>query len=125
LTPAKTRMVSSAASILQLLPGSDTNASLSMNASDAPGWPAILDNHLAAWVPWDGVSLILDLVLLQAAIGLGVLAGRRTRRAAVLGAAPSRQVREVHESSRTTRGGSWPRPRSRLPVRAAKHEAYR
>ena len=40
---------------------------------------------MAAWVPWEGISLILDLVLLQAAIGLGVLASRRTRRAAVLG----------------------------------------
>ena len=38
--------------LLQLLPGSDTNASLSMalsmNASGAPGWLAGLDNHLAA-----------------------------------------------------------------------------
>jgi hypothetical protein len=75
--------------VLQLLPGSDTNASLSMalsmNASGAPGWLAGLDNHLAAWAPWAGVSLVLDLVLLQAAVGLGALAGRRTRRAAVLG----------------------------------------
>jgi hypothetical protein len=75
--------------MLQLLPGSDTNASLSMtlsmNASDAPSWLASLDNHLSWWVPWNGVSLIVDLVLVQAAIGLGVLAGRRTRRAAVLG----------------------------------------
>jgi hypothetical protein len=75
--------------VLQLLPGADTNASLSMtlsmNASDAPGWLAALDNHLAAWVPWAGVSVIVDLVLLQAAVGLGVLAGRRTQRAAVLG----------------------------------------
>jgi hypothetical protein len=75
--------------LLQLLPGSDTNASLSMalsmNASGAPGWLAGLDNHLAAWAPWEGVSLVLDLVVLQAAIGLGVLAGPRIRRAAVLG----------------------------------------
>jgi hypothetical protein len=75
--------------VLQLLPGADTNASLSMtlsmNASDAPGWLAALDNQLAAWVPWAGVSVIVDLVLLQAAVGLGVLAGRRTQRAAVLG----------------------------------------
>ena len=75
--------------MLQLLPGSDTNASLSMalsmNASGAPGWLAGLDSHLAAWAPWDGVSLVLDLVILQAAVGLGVLAGGRTRRVAVLG----------------------------------------
>ena len=75
--------------VLQLLPGSDTNASLSMalsmNASGAPGWLAGLDNHLAAWAPWEGVSLVLDLVVLQAAIGLGVLAGPRIRRAAILG----------------------------------------
>jgi hypothetical protein len=75
--------------MLQLLPGSDTNASLSMalsmNATGAPGWLAGLDSHLAAWAPWDGVSLVFDLVLLQAAVGLGVLAGGRTRRVAVLG----------------------------------------
>ncbi len=74
--------------ILQLLPGADTNASLSMilsmNASDAPGWLASLDNQLSWWVPWPGVSVILDLVILQAAIGLGVFGGRRTRRAAVV-----------------------------------------
>ena len=74
--------------VLQLLPGADTNASLSMtlsmNASDAPGWLAGLDNQLSWWVPWPGVSVILDLVILQAAIGIGVLGGRRTRRAAVL-----------------------------------------
>jgi len=75
--------------LLQLLPGSDTNASLSMalsmSASGAPRWLAGLDNHLSALVPYDGISLILDLVVLQALVGLGVLAGRRTRRAAVLG----------------------------------------
>lgn len=75
--------------LLQLLPGSDTNASLSvalsMNASGAPGWLAGLDNHLSALAPYDGVSLVLDLVVLQAVVGLGVLADRRTRRAAVLG----------------------------------------
>jgi hypothetical protein len=75
--------------LLQLLPGNDTNASLSMalsmNASGAPGWLAGLDNHLSALAPYDGVSLVLDLVVLQAVVGLGVLTGRRTRRAAVLG----------------------------------------
>jgi hypothetical protein len=75
--------------LMQLLPGSDTNASLSMalsmNASGAPGWLAGLDNHLSALVPYDGISLVLDLVVLQAVIGLGVLAGGRTRQAAVLG----------------------------------------
>jgi hypothetical protein len=57
---------------------------LSMNASDAPGWLASLDNQLSWWVPWPGVSVILDLVILQAAIGFGVLGGRRTKRVAVL-----------------------------------------
>ena len=62
----------------------DMATSLRIHASknEATGRPASVDNHLAAWVPWEGVSLILDLVLLQAAIGLGVLASRRTRRAA-------------------------------------------
>ena len=36
-------------------------------------------------MPYDGVSLVLDLVVLQAVVGLGALAGRRARRAAVLG----------------------------------------
>jgi hypothetical protein len=75
--------------LLQLLPGSDTNASLSMtlsmSASGAPGWLAGLDNHLSALAPYHGVSLVLDLVILQAVVGLGVLADRRTRRTAVLG----------------------------------------
>jgi uncharacterized membrane protein YphA (DoxX/SURF4 family) len=75
--------------MLQLLPGNDTNASLgmavSMNASGAPGWLAGLDHHLSALVPYDGISLVLDLVVLQAVVGLAVLAGYRTRRAAVLG----------------------------------------
>ncbi|MGD0604839.1 MAG: hypothetical protein ABSA53_14710 [Streptosporangiaceae bacterium] len=74
--------------LLQLLPGNDTNASVSadltMSASGAPGWLAGLDNHLAALVPYSGVSLVVDLVVLQALVGLGVLAGRRSRRAAVL-----------------------------------------
>jgi hypothetical protein len=75
--------------MLQLLPGNDTNASLgmalSMNASGAPGWLADLDHHLSALVPYDGISLVLDLVVLQAVVGLAVLAGRRTRRTAALG----------------------------------------
>ena len=58
---------------------------LSMNASGAPGWLAGLDHHLSALASYDGVSLVLDLVVLQAVVGLGVLAGCRTRRAAVLG----------------------------------------
>jgi len=75
---------------LQLLPGNDTNASLSMaltmNASGAPGWLAAAGNQLAALVPDAGVSLIVDLVALQALAGLGVLmGGRRTRQAAVIG----------------------------------------
>jgi hypothetical protein len=75
---------------LQLLPGNDTNASLSMaltmNASGAPGWLAAVGHQLSALVPDTGVSLIVDLVVLQALAGLGVLmGGRRTRRAAVIG----------------------------------------
>jgi hypothetical protein len=73
--------------VLQLLPGADTNASISMslamNASGAPAWFAAVDNHLSALVPAYGVSLVVDLVVLQAFAGLGVLMGRRTRLAAV------------------------------------------
>jgi len=73
--------------LLQVLPGTDTNASISMaltmNASGAPAWFAALDNQLAAWVPYTGVSIVVDLVVLQALAGIGVLA-RRTRRPAVL-----------------------------------------
>jgi hypothetical protein len=74
--------------VLQLLPGSDTNASigmsLAMNASGAPGWFAPIGNHLAALVPEYGVSLVIDLVVLQAFAGLGVLMARRMRLAAVI-----------------------------------------
>jgi hypothetical protein len=74
--------------LLQVLPGSDTNASLSMslamNASGAPAWLAAVDVHLSAVVPRDGVSVIVDLVVLQAMAGIGVLMARRARRAAVI-----------------------------------------
>ncbi len=75
---------------LQLLPGNDTNASLSMaltmNSSGAPGWLAAVGNQLSALVPGTGVSVIVDLVALQALAGLGVLlGGRRIRRMAVIG----------------------------------------
>jgi hypothetical protein len=73
--------------VLQLLPGVDTNASLSMslamNASGAPAWFAAVDNHLSALVPAYGASIVIDLVVLQAFAGLGALTGRRTRLAAV------------------------------------------
>jgi len=73
--------------VLQLLPGVDTNASISMslamNASGAPAWFAALDNHLSALVPAYGASIVVDLVVLQAFAGLGVLMGRRARLAAV------------------------------------------
>jgi hypothetical protein len=73
--------------ILQLLPGADTNASVSMslamNASGAPAWFAAIDNHLSVLVPGYGVSVVIDLVVLQAFAGLGVFMGRRTRLAAV------------------------------------------
>jgi hypothetical protein len=74
--------------LLQVLPGSDTNASISMsvamNASGAPAWFAAVDDHLSALVPYNGVSIIIDLVVLQALVGIGVLMGRRTRLAAVI-----------------------------------------
>jgi hypothetical protein len=73
--------------VLQLLPGVDTNASISMsvamNASGAPAWFAAIDNHLSALVPAYGASIVVDLVVLQAFAGIGVLMGRRTRLAAV------------------------------------------
>jgi hypothetical protein len=73
--------------VLQLLPGVDTNASISMalamNASGAPAWLAAIGNHLSALVPDYGASIVIDLVVLQAFAGLGVLMGRRTRLAAV------------------------------------------
>jgi hypothetical protein len=73
--------------ILQLLPGVDTNAavsmSLAMNASSAPAWFAAIDNRLSALVPAYGASIVIDLVVLQAFAGLGVLMGRRTTLAAV------------------------------------------
>jgi hypothetical protein len=73
--------------VLQLLPGVDTNASISMalamNASGAPAWFAAIDNHLCDLVPAYGASVVVDLVVLQAFAGLGVLMGRRARLAAV------------------------------------------
>ena len=74
--------------VLQVVPGSDTNASISMslamNASGAPAWFAALDNRLSALVPYTGVSIVADLVVLQAFAGFAALtARRRTRLAAV------------------------------------------
>jgi hypothetical protein len=73
--------------ILQLLPGADTNASISMslamNTSGAPAWFAAIDNQLSVLVPGYGASIVVDLVVLQAFAGLGALMGRRTRLAAV------------------------------------------
>jgi hypothetical protein len=74
--------------VLELLPGRDTNASISMslamNASGAPGWFAAIDNRLSALVPYTGVSIVVDLVVLQAFAGLGVFVGRRARMAALI-----------------------------------------
>jgi hypothetical protein len=74
--------------LLQLLPGRDTNASISMvlamNASNAPSWFAAVDKHLSALVPLSGVSVVVDLVVLQALAGIGLLLGHRMRRSAVL-----------------------------------------
>jgi hypothetical protein len=74
--------------VLQILPGRDTNAaismSLAMNASAAPAWLAAVDNRLAVLVPPYGVSVVVDLVVLQALIGVGALMGRRARLASVV-----------------------------------------
>jgi hypothetical protein len=48
-----------------------------MNASGAPAWLAAIDNHLSALVPYYGVSIVVDLVVLQAFAGVGVLLSRR------------------------------------------------
>jgi hypothetical protein len=74
--------------MLQLLPGRDTNASigmsLAMNASGAPSWFAPVDAHLAVLVPGSGVSIVVDLVVLQVFAGLGALRDPRMRLAAVI-----------------------------------------
>jgi len=74
--------------VLELLPGRNTDASirtsLDMNASDAPGWFAIVDHRLAALVPHASVSIVVDLVALQAFAGLGVFMARRARMAALI-----------------------------------------
>ena len=74
--------------VLQLLPGRDTNASiamsLAMNASGAPAWFAPIGAHLAALVPGGGVSIVVDLVVLQVFAGIGALRGPHVRRAAVI-----------------------------------------
>ena len=74
--------------VLQLLPGRDTNASiamsLAMNASGAPPWLAPIDAHLAALVPGSGVSIVIDLVVLQAFAGAGALRASHVRLAAVI-----------------------------------------
>jgi hypothetical protein len=74
--------------VLQALPGADTNASvavtLAMNASRAPAWFATIEHHLAVWLPGYGVSIIVDLVVLQVLAGLGVFGAGRVRRLAVV-----------------------------------------
>jgi len=74
--------------VLQLLPGRDTNASiamsLAMNASGAPAWFARIGAHLAALVPGSGVSIVVDLVVLQVFVGLGAFREPRVRLAAVI-----------------------------------------
>jgi hypothetical protein len=74
--------------VLQLLPGRDTNASiamsLAMNASGAPSGFAPIGAHLAALVPGSGVSIVVDLVVLQAFAGAGALGASRVRLAAVI-----------------------------------------
>jgi len=74
--------------VLQLFPGRDTNASigmsLAMNASGAPSWFAAIDAHLAALVPGSGVSIVADLIVLQAFAGIGSLRAPRVRLAAVI-----------------------------------------
>jgi hypothetical protein len=74
--------------VLQLFPGRDTNASIgmsvAMNASGAPSWFAPTDAHLAALVPGSGVSIVVDLIVLQAFAGIGALRASRVRLAAVI-----------------------------------------
>jgi uncharacterized membrane protein YphA (DoxX/SURF4 family) len=74
--------------VLQVLLGADTNMSIgmsvAMNSSGAPGWFAAFENHLSDLMPDYGVSVVVDLVVLQAAVGIGVLMGRRARSAAIL-----------------------------------------
>ena len=74
--------------VLQVLPGRDTNTaismSLAMNASGAPAWFAAVDNRLAVLVPPYGVSVVVDLVVLQALVGVGALMGRRVLLASVV-----------------------------------------
>jgi len=74
--------------VLQLFPGRDTNAtismSLAMSGSGAPAWFASIAAHLAALVPASGVSIAVDLVVLQAFAGIGALRGPRVRLAAVI-----------------------------------------
>jgi hypothetical protein len=74
--------------VLQLLPERDTNASiamsLAMNASGTPAWFAPIGAHLAALVPDGGVSIVVDLIVLQVFAGIGALRGPRVRRAAVI-----------------------------------------
>jgi hypothetical protein len=74
--------------VLQVLPGRDTNAdismSLAMTASSAPRWFAAVDNRLAVLLPSYGVSVVVDLVVLQALVGVGALMGRRARQASVV-----------------------------------------
>ena len=74
--------------VLQLLPGRDTNAAISMSltasAADAPGWLAGGGARLAGLVPGTGVSVVVDLVLLQSLAALGGLLGRRAGRLAVI-----------------------------------------
>ena len=58
--------------------------SLAMNASGAPSWLATIEHHLAVWLPGYGVSIIVDLVVLQVLAGLGVFGAGRVRQLAVI-----------------------------------------
>ena len=73
--------------VLQLLPGSDTNdtvaMSVAMTGSGAPAWLAAIGHHLAALIPYGGVSVAVDLVVLQAFAGAGALLAGRAGRAAI------------------------------------------
>jgi hypothetical protein len=74
--------------VLELLPGRNTNGSISMslamNASNAPGWLAVIDDRLGALVPHGSVSIAVDLAVLQAFAGLGVFMARRARMTALI-----------------------------------------
>lgn len=54
-----------------------------MNTTGAPHWLAAIGHGLSALIPYGGVSVVVDLVVLQAFTGVGALLAGRTGRIAV------------------------------------------